>query len=156
MYKNILVPMDGSKLAECVLDHVKSIATGCHVPKVVLLRVIEPMSPPKALPREIAEDAYRDAKETAEVEAKDYLLRMVEVLKNEGIAAETDIAYGLAADEILNYAEHKGVDLIVISTHGRSGPSRWFSGSVADRVVSHSYIPVLSVTPSGCRLGFDK
>ena len=133
MYNKILVPMDGSKLAECVLDHVKSVATGCHVPTVPL-RVIEPMNPAGYLPRGIAEDAYRDAKETAEVEARDYLIGMAENLKKDNIAAQTDIAYGLPADEILSYAEQKGVDLIVVSTHGKSGPSRWFSGSVADRV----------------------
>ena len=42
MYKKILVPLDGSKLAECALEHVKAIATGCNVPEVVLLRVVEP------------------------------------------------------------------------------------------------------------------
>ena len=152
MYQKILVPMDGSKLAECVLEHVKSIATGCQVPTVVLLRVVEPVSLPGHLPREMAEGSYRDAKETAEVQAKNYLNEMAERLKAEGIAAETDIADGLPADEILNYAEQKQVDLIVMSTHGKSGISRWWSGSVAEKVVSQSLIPVLVVTPPGCRV----
>jgi nucleotide-binding universal stress UspA family protein len=152
MYQKILVPMDGSKLAECVLEHVKSIATGCQVPTVVLLRVVEPVSLPGYLPREMAEGSYRDARETAEVQAKNYLNEMAERLKAEGIAAETDIADGLPADEILNYAEQKRVDLIVMSTHGKSGISRWWSGSVAEKVVSQSLIPVLVVTPPGCRV----
>jgi len=70
----------------------------------------------------------------------------------EGIAVETDIGDGLPADEILHYAEDKGVDLIIMSTHGKSGVSRWFSGSVAEKVVSQSFIPVLVVTPPGCRI----
>ena len=152
MYQKVLVPMDGSKLAECVVEHVKSIATGCQVPTVVLLRVVEPISPPGHLPRDVAEGAYRDAKETAEVQAKNYLNEMAERLKAEGIAAETDIADGLPADEILRYAEEKGIDLIVMSTHGKTGISRWWSGSVAEKVVSQSFIPLLVVTPPGCRI----
>jgi nucleotide-binding universal stress UspA family protein len=152
MYQKVLVPLDGSKLAECVVEHVKSIATGCQVPTVVLLRVVEPIGLRGYLPRGMAEDTYRDAKETAEIQAKNYLNQMAERLKAEGIAVETDIADGLPADEILSYAEGKEVDLIVMSTHGRSGVSRWFSGSVVEKVVSQSLIPVLVVTPPGCRI----
>ena len=154
MYQKVLVPLDGSKLAECVVEHVKSIATGCQVPTVVLLRVVEPFSPPTYfnLRHEMAtEDTYRDAKETAEAQAKNYLSEMAERLKAEGITVENDMAYGLPADEILNYAEQKQVDLIVMSTHGRSGISRWFSGSVTQKVVGQSLIPVLIVPPRGCR-----
>ena len=50
MYKKILAPLDGSKLAECVVDHIKSVATGCHVPTVVLLRVIPLMSAVRRCP----------------------------------------------------------------------------------------------------------
>ncbi|MEE8619233.1 MAG: universal stress protein [Dehalococcoidales bacterium] len=152
MYQKVLVPMDGSKLAECVVEHVKSIATGCQVPTVVLLRVVEPIALHGYLPREMAEGAYRDARETAEIQAKDYLNEMAERLKAEGIAVDTDITDGLPADEILSYADEKGVDLVVMSTHGKSGVSRWFSGSVAEKVVSQSLIPVLVVTPPGCRI----
>ena len=152
MYQKVLVPLDGSKLAECVVEHVKSIATGCQVPTVVLLQVVEPIGLRGYLPRGMAEDTYRDAKETAEIQAKNYLNEMAERLKAEGIAVETDIADGLPADEILSYAEEKGVDLIVMSTHGRTEVSRWFSGSVVEKVVSQSLIPVLVVTPPGCRI----
>jgi nucleotide-binding universal stress UspA family protein len=152
MYKKVLVPLDGSKLAECVVEHVKSIATGCQVPNVVLLRVVEPIGIRGYLPREVAESAYRDAKDTAEVQAQTYLNEMAQRLRAEGIAVDTDVADGLPADEILRYAEVKGVDLIVISTHGKTGISRWFSGSVAEKVVSQSFIPVLVVTPPGCRV----
>jgi nucleotide-binding universal stress UspA family protein len=152
MYQKVLVPLDGSKLAECVVEHVKSIATGCQVPTVVLLQVVEPIGLRGYLPHGMAEDTYRDAKETAEIQAKNYLNEMAERLKAEGIAVETDVADGLPADEILSYAEEKGVDLIVMSTHGRTGVSRWFSGSVVEKVVSQSLIPVLVVTPPGCRI----
>ena len=153
MYQKVLVPLDGSKLAECVVEHVKSIATGCQVPTMVLLRVVESFSPPAYfnLHHEMDEDTYRDATETAEAQAKNYLSEMAGRLKAEGIAVENDMAYGLPADEILNYAEQKQVDLIIMSTHGRSGISRWFSGSVSEKVVRQSLTPVLIVTPRGCR-----
>ena len=152
MYQKILVPLDGSKLAECVVEHVKSIATGCQVPTVVLLRVVEPLGPPAIVPDGMAVDTYLDADKKAKDQAKNYLSEMVERLKAEGIAVETDITDGPPADEILRYAEEKGIDLIVMSTHGRSGVSRWFFGSVADRIVRQSLTPVLLVAPHGCRI----
>ena len=152
MYQKVLVPLDGSKLAECVVEHVKSIATGCRVPTVVLLRVVEPIGLRGYMPRGMAEDSYRDAKETAEIQARNYLKDIAERLKAEGITIETDIADGLPADEILDYAEHNHFELIIMSTHGKSGISRWWSGSVSEKVVSQSLIPVLMVTPPGCRI----
>lgn len=152
MYQKILVPLDGSKLAECVVEHAKSIAAGCQVPTVVLLRVVEPLGPPAIVPDEMAVDTYLDADKKAKDEAKNYLSEMAEKLKAEGIAVEADTTDGPPADEILRYAEEKGIDLIVMSTHGRSGVSRWFFGSVTDRVVRQSLTPVLTVTPHGCRI----
>jgi len=152
MYQKILVPLDGSKLAECVVEHVKSIATGCQVPTVVLLRVVKPIDVLPEFPDKAIVDDFLDADKKAHDEAKNYLSEMSEKLKSEGIAVETDITDGLPAEQILRYAEERGFDLIVMSTHGRSGASRWFFGSVADRVVRQSLTPVLTVTPSGCRI----
>jgi len=152
MYKKILAPLDGSKLAECVVDHIKSVATGCHVPAVVLLRVIPPISASGNAPDAMKESVSQGAREAAEIQAKNYLNEMAENLTAEGVAVETEIADGAAADEILNYAEENDIDLIIMSTHGKSGLSRWFSGSVADRVIHHSMIPVLIVVPRGCRI----
>jgi nucleotide-binding universal stress UspA family protein len=58
---------------------------------------------------------------------------------------------GSAAEEILKYSQDNDVDLIIMSTHGRSGVSRWAMGSVADRVVRTSVAPVLLTTPKECR-----
>jgi len=155
MYKKILVPLDGSELAEHVLEHVKAIAKGCQAPQVVLLQVIEPILPP-GRPDSGAANSYREAEDKFEASVKDYLSRVAEALKKSGIAAETAIAritHVSAAGEILNYATENGVDLIVMSTHGKSGSSRWHFGSVSNKVAGHSAIPVLIVTPSGFRTG---
>jgi nucleotide-binding universal stress UspA family protein len=112
---------------------------------VVLLNVIEPirLSYVKAL--------QSDAPATVKMYAKNYLAKASGSLKKAGIAAETAIVHGIPADEILDYATKNGVDLIIMSTHGRSGVSRWAFGSVADRVLRHSTAPVLIVPPRGCR-----
>ena len=153
MYKKILAPLDGSQLAECTLAHIKAVATACQVPEVVLLQIIEPITRRGYMPAELADDTYRGAKEAAEVQAKDYLLEVADSLKKDGIAVETDIGYGLPADEILNYITDNEVDLTILSTHGRSGITRWVFGSVAERIVRHSVMPVLIITPRGCRIG---
>jgi len=142
MYKKILVPLDGSKLAECTLEHVRAIATGCHVPEVVLLRVIEePILP-------YVQAAFlHDTRQKLEADAQDYLSKVADTLKKDGVAVETAVVHGAAAPDILDYAKNNGVDLIIISTHGLSGTFRWVFGSVADRVVRHSPVPVLVVSP---------
>ena len=155
MYKKILVPLDGSELAEHVIEHVKAVAKGCQDPKVILLQVIEPLLISFKADITVANN-YREAEDKFESSVQGYLSRVAESFKKSGIAAETAIAritHGSTAGEILNYATENGFDLIVMSTHGKSGSSRWHFGSVSDRVASHSAIPVLIVTPSGFRTG---
>ncbi|MFC2013844.1 universal stress protein [Chloroflexota bacterium] len=148
MYKKILVPVDGSELTECTLEHVRAIAKGCNVPEVILLRVVEPLRNVY----EFGEDWYKGAQEKIQAEAKDYLSKVVAALKKDGITADAVVVSDQPAEAILNYAKRNQVDLIIMSTHGRSGVSRWVIGSVADRVVRHSVAPVLAVSPAGCRV----
>jgi nucleotide-binding universal stress UspA family protein len=164
MYQKVLVPVDGSQLGECVLEHVRAVATGCHVTDVVLLHVLKPLSGPLHTPdigkgpgshtaSDTDEALYRYARETSESEAKEYLAKVADRLGKDGVATRTEIARGDPAQEILLYAEKEGVDLIIISTHGRSGVTRWAFGSVADKVIRHSTMPVLIAVPKGCRIG---
>jgi len=92
----------------------------------------------------------RDRAKTEE-EAKNYVTMIADRMKKEGLKAKGVVIKGRAADEILEYAENNNIDIIVMSTHGRSGVSRWAMGSVADKVVRHSSIPVLLASPSACR-----
>ena len=147
MYKRVLVPLDGSELSECILEHVKAIATGCSVPEVILLRVAEPIQHVY----EMGEDWRRDTEKKTEAAATEYLSQVAANLKQEGIATETTVVQGQVAEEILDYVKSNHVDLVIMSTHGRSGVSRWFLGSVAERVVRHSVAPVLVASPSACR-----
>ena len=151
MYKKILVPLDGSKLAECALEHVKAIAAGCNVPEIILFRVVEPNP---AASEALSEGAfmYEELNDQMRQLAEKYLTAITLKFREEsGVDVHSALAYGYAANEILEYAVKNNVDLIVMTSHGRSGISRWLFGSVADRVSHHSTIPVLIVTPSGCR-----
>ena len=143
MYQKILAPLDGSELSESILRHVKTVATGCQVPEVVLLTVIQP---PQQV-YEVSADLLRAADERMQAETEDYLSKVADSLKEEGIATQTATIHGTPADEILDYAKKNQVDLIIMSTHGRSGVSRWVFGSVADGVLRHSAVPVLIAPP---------
>jgi len=153
MYAKILVPLDGSTFSECSLPHVKAVALGCKIPEVVLLRVVEPLSANElAALAGIRGDAVNQVETTKKSEATEYISKIAQRLNTEGIAAKGEIAYGRSDEKILDYADKNHFDLIIMSTHGRSGISRWALGSVADRIVRHSTVPVLLVSPPGCRM----
>jgi nucleotide-binding universal stress UspA family protein len=147
MYRKILVPLDGSSFSESILDHAKAVISNCSVaPELVLLTVVEPF-PSKSLR---AGDSWVDKiqKEAIRV-AANYLNQLVEKLHSEGIKAEGVVIEGGPAQAILDYAEKNNIDLIIMSTHGRSGISRWVFGSVATRILHHSPVPVLVARPPG-------
>ncbi len=153
MYKKVLVPLDGSPFGECTVEHVLAIARGCHVPEVVLLRVVEPLpSTDLAALGQVSASTIEQVADWQKSAASDYIAKMVQRLKQEGVAVKGEIITGRAADQILDYANNNHFDLIIMSTHGRSGVARWAFGSVADRVVRASTIPVLTVAPPGCRV----
>lgn len=151
MYQKMLVPLDGSRLAECVLPHVESIAKTRNVDNVIFLRVIEPFPMPGGYYETslTAEDIKRIDSEHR-VDAEDYLGKLVEKTRYEGVNIQSEIISGKAADSIAEYATKNGVDLIVMATHGRSGVSRWVWGSVADRILRSACVPILMVRAPGC------
>jgi nucleotide-binding universal stress UspA family protein len=151
MYGKILVPVDGSELAECVLPHVESIARGCNTQSVVFIRVVEPFRLPGEYygPGLSPEDITRidtDNKASAE----DYLAQLVASAKYDGVTVQSEVIIGKPADSIAEYAVKNNFDLITIATHGRSGISRWAWGSVADRVFRSACVPVLMIRAPGC------
>ena len=151
MYRKILVPLDASDLAECSLVHVKAIAKGLQVPEVVLLSVMEPVNP--AVIGQANIGILRDAEKQVREVAEAYLAEVADDLKEAGVAAQGVVLSGRPDEEILDYVSKNQVDLIIMSTHGRSGVTRWLFGSVADRVIHHASVPVMVVSPAGCRVG---
>ena len=152
MYHHILVTLDGSVLAEQVLPHVKAVLEGHTSVHVYLLSVAQLVDyaattvmayPMSMLPaREMDEDAERRRIETGLL---DYLRGIEHQLVREGVTVSSEVRFGRPADEIITFAKAHQIDLIAMSTHGRSGLARWAYGSVADRVLHGARCPVLLV-----------
>lgn len=167
MYKKILVPLDGSKLAECALPHAEELARGSDAAQVILVsatervrgyRAVEGSTEPFVLSgvgwgSSIQPPLQRSVPEAfgkKEKQADRYLSKTAEKLQSKGIKVHTEVLFWPPAEAIASYAEQSGADIIVMSSHGRSGPSRWARGSVADKVLRSSCIPVLMVRAAGC------
>jgi nucleotide-binding universal stress UspA family protein len=153
MYKKILVPLDGSELAEQVLPHVSQLA-GCTGAEIILLRVpSEPVYDYLVPDPEIAVEMRRDIETGAQV----YLDEIQAELKAMGLNASTLVVWGAPVqDTIIQVARELRVDLIAMSTHGRSGLARMVIGSVADDVVRHAPVPVMLVRPEIPRVAHEK
>lgn len=144
MYKKILVPLDGSPLAEAVLPHAQALAKS-EGAEIVLLRV--PVIPTTEF---ISRDPAIIAKivDDMEKETVEYIDFEVAKLNNEGAKASGLTREGSIPDTIIEVARETQADVIAMSTHGRSGLQRLLMGSVAEQVVSISPIPVMLIHPS--------
>ncbi len=149
-----MVPLDGSDLAECVLSHVEVIAKGCQIVDVILVRVVEPVQMPHSVPGRgefaFSEKDLKNIEEHRKEAAEEYLDNLANRLKFDGAKLHAQVLYGQAAESLAEYSETNNIDLIVIATHGRSGVSRWVWGSVADRILRSSCVPVMMVRAPGC------
>jgi len=153
MYKKILVPLDGSKLAECALPHVEELAKGCDTEEVILVSVTERVKGYRALEepsQPLGQRLIPEAFGKKEKQAQKYLDRIAKAMAAKGINVSTEVLLWKPDEAIVGYAKQYGCDLIVMASHGRSGPSRWAHGSVADKVLRASGIPVLMIRAPGC------
>ena len=149
MYKKIMIPLDGSELAECVLPHAESFITQCQIQTIVFVRVTEAITPSIAGEYSIDVEELEMRETARKTAAEDYLKEIMDRFKPGGSHLACDVLVGRAADRLADYAEENGVDLIVMATHGRSGVSRWVRGSVADRILRAVSVPVLMVRAPG-------
>ncbi|MGI2336377.1 MAG: universal stress protein [Dehalogenimonas sp.] len=141
MYKKILVPLDGSKTAEGVLPHVKALAYS-EAAEIALLNIASNPAQEFAF-----EDPAIAAVTVAEQGQKaiTYMDKITKELKAAGFKVSSHLREGSPANTIIKMAEELEVDIIAMSTHGRSWPANWLIGSVAERVVRHSRIPVMMI-----------
>ncbi len=128
MYKKMLVPLDGSELAEITLVYAREVARKLHL-SLVLLHVYSPA------------EAEHVPEQQAYIDGNVDTLRR-ELKKETGLTVQGELAEGYPAEEILRYAEQNSVDFILMSTHGRTGIKLWTMGSVADKVLRASSVPV--------------
>jgi nucleotide-binding universal stress UspA family protein len=138
MYKKMLAPLDGSELAEVVLPYARELAGRLDL-ELTLLHVCEPHNSESQFMCQAYIDRAAEIlqKQSREVQVKTGAPSNVQVVE-----AHTEVITGHPAEEILRYAEENKVDLILIATHGRSGVRRWILGSVADKVLRKSKIPI--------------
>ncbi len=136
MLDKILVPLDGSPMAEGILTHVRRLLVRRDA-EVRLLRVI---------PERVVEGAAWFPEEPAETVQK-HLERVRDVLAIQGVSVHAEVRVGDPAEKILKVAHDLDPSLIAMSTHGRSGPARWLLGSVAERVLRHARHPLLLANP---------
>jgi nucleotide-binding universal stress UspA family protein len=146
MYQRIVVPLDGSELAEKALPEAEQIARLTGAP-IHLMRVIDLTQLPwygqfgmameyAAVEREVGDES------TA---AATYLENIARRFADSGLTVNTEVRRGRAARELVAVA--KPGDVIVIATHGRGGITRWFLGSVAEDLLRHSPVPILLIRP---------
>ena len=173
-YNKILVPLDGSNLAESVLPHVEKIALGCALPSVILVTVTEPVhiKTPRALRieqlsgihqgpvlyyggvtgagKEIVPDSIIDLPVTIGKMAKtgySYLSKIAAKLQKKGIQVTVAVLIGDVAEEITRFAKDEEADLIVMASGGKKTLKRWDVGNAAEKVFHATDIPIFMVKP---------
>lgn len=147
--RKILVPLDGSETSEKAIPYVEELAARTKG-EVLLYSVVPPVSPVYALPGETVQFPYTQADvDVLRAKTEEYLGQAVNALKEKGINARAKVAVGGIADEIIKEADAMPADLLAMSTHGRSGISRWAFGSTADKVLHEGNTPLLLVRVQG-------
>ncbi len=143
MYKRILVPLDGSELAEQALRHAADMARAFSA-QLHLVRIV----PVAAL--QVVRGGTMSDLESEVAEAREYLVGLEQRLTDDGIEVQHHVRQGDVAEEIMEQAREADCDVIVMSTHGRSGIARWVYGSIADRVLRYGLqvVPAILVVSS--------
>lgn len=150
MLKHILVPLDQSDLSERALEYAQKLIDASG--QITLLMVVDIMgvpypqaTSPYSLPVTYEKEDYARMQREMVEHATAYLERKAQQLKHESFNVATRTITGHPADGILEVADELNVDVIVMSTHGRSGISRWVFGSITQKVLSAGMFPVLVV-----------
>ena len=136
MYKKILVPLDGSAMAEQILPHVNELA-GVMGSEIELLMVVLAHTFPGADPTYAQVEVVQAAEKYLEDISKRYTSTDIKV--------STHVRYGHAAEEILRHASKDGIDLVAMCSHGHTGIVRFVLGSVSKNIADHCSKPVLII-----------
>jgi nucleotide-binding universal stress UspA family protein len=136
MFEDILVPTDGSDCAAAAVEYAAELASR-YGARVYVLSVVD-SRPFDDMPH----------RETVEAAAEETVAAVRDDLADAGVTAETAVRVGIPHREVLDYADENGVDLVAMGTHGRTGVERYLLGSVTEKVVRLSDVPVLTVPGS--------
>ncbi|MBG7609663.1 MAG: universal stress protein [Anaerolineae bacterium] len=140
MYHRILLPLDGSLLAEQALPHAVALAEYFQA-ELILLKVLTPLS----INLNLSPDFVKNAEAATQKLAGEYLDQVAARIQGKEIAKNIVTVTGRPHEEIVRFAETEQVDVVVMSTRGHSGISRWLMGSVADRVARSVNTPVFLI-----------
>jgi nucleotide-binding universal stress UspA family protein len=140
MFDRILIPVDGSEPARNAAELGFDLAAE-HDATVHGLYVVEPVS--------VAEGGTGQVIEAMEQTGEEVVSEFAERAEANGLSAVTAVEIGVAHREILEYADANDIDLMVVGTHGRTGLGRYLLGSVTEKLVRLSDVPVLTVRPEG-------
>jgi nucleotide-binding universal stress UspA family protein len=146
MYTKILVPLDGSELAECVLPYVKWFIQVSDVIEIIFLRAVEPFRIAGGLEAQVMPEDKENIEQDAAGLAAKYLDKIAAQFKDSRIKIKRVVTIGKPAKTIAGYVGKSDVDLIIMATHGFSGIHHWIRGSVADEIVHAARVPVFLVT----------
>lgn len=141
LVKRILTPLDGSKEGEATVPYTEMLARQLDA-ELVLFHVLEPVTA-RAFYYESEAYVAQD-EETRRASATSYLAGVATSLQTKGVDASIAVESGAPAERIIAYAGANAIDLIAMSTHGRSGIGRWVFGSVTDKVLHAGDTPVLT------------
>jgi nucleotide-binding universal stress UspA family protein len=154
MYSQILVPLDGSENSERALPHAQELAqaSGATLHLIQVVSRSEELNMARGggygfLAAEYSQDLAREFIAARINRAGEYLKEAAMRLETGGIQAETVVREGATAENIVQYAQEKGIDLIIMGTRGQGGIQRFLLGSTTDRVLRTGHLPVLVVPP---------
>jgi len=144
----VLVPLDGSTMAESVLPHVEALSRQRGIEmEVTLMRVIEhqPANADRSAEKAGPGKDARRRKDDTRAECEAYLADIAGKLSSSAVSVRSEVLAGDPSEQIIEYANKNRSGLVLMATHGRSGVGRWAFGSVADRVLRRSSRPLLLV-----------
>jgi nucleotide-binding universal stress UspA family protein len=149
MYKKVLVPLDGSDLAECMLSHLKSLFKDGALGEVTLLNIVTIDIPWAEL--ESGHFDFDGLRKQVFTSSKKYLEKVESRLRSDGVTVKAEsVEANRPAETIVDYAKKNGMELIIMATHGFTGLKKLMLGSVASSVLNQSSVPVLLVRPEAC------
>lgn len=147
MYKNILLPLDGSPLSEKAIPYAAEMArkfgAKIHLLRCMMLPEATVVGMDMALPQH-----YAEIQDFEKKHAESYLHKISQSPDLKGLVQSVRVPFGAPGEAILEYLEDEDCDLIVMSSHGRSGFSRFVYGSVAEKVMHHATCPILVIKAS--------
>lgn len=147
MYTKILIPLDGSEMAECVFLYLRWFIKVSHVHELVFLRIVEPFKAGHDVAGSVPPEERHHLEEDESGLAEKYLKKVTAEFESDKLKVNRVVLVGKPARTIGKYVADCQADLIIMATHGLSGIHRLVRGSVADEILHAAHVPVLLVRP---------